>query len=492
MGQTHRAAMFAAILLASAAASAQCTSAIRSVSQEFVFPNHAAGPAATNGAIIVVAKTDPTDAAVPLFVGSYDVNLSPTGVADQKVTSATLPGALALVSNGTDFALFYQAPNGQITMQRIDSSGNLAGTPLAVVPEHAPTTNQEFDVTFDAARNGYVLVHTITQGRDFGLWLTILNRDGSLQFDQAITFLFGDQTRPRVISAAGGRMGIAWVRLDDPNAAGIYFQIIDRSNQPVITQKLTSGTPRYGNFVLSTTPDGRYLMLYGAPPPAGPPPQPASIIWSISVTAGGVSAGASPFMSGRDSDDVAPIALTFNSSRSENALLYSYARFGFATTPPDLRLRRFTPSDIPSDTIFSPNAAISPFGTLWPLIWTGASYVDTITRPGGAPRSQGTDSYLVKHCPFLISIAADHATWLPLRDVTFTVSVSGGTSPFDFTWDFGDLTVGQHGAIVTHQYVRTGTYVVSVAGTDAAGARASAFITVNIVAAIGRHRAARK
>jgi hypothetical protein len=491
MRHLQRAIGFAAILLAAAGAGAQCTSAIGSVSQQFVFPNHAAGPVATNGTILVVAKTDPTDQVNPIFVGRYDLNLSPVAADDQKVASASLSGPVALVSGGSDFALFYQRPDEQLMLQRIDAQGILIGGPLPVAPQHAPTPAQEFDVAFDAARNGYVIVHTITQGRDFGLWLTILNRDGSQQFDQAISYFAGDLVRPRVTSAANGRMGIAWVRADDPNT-GIYFQIVDRANLPVITQKLTSAIPRFGNFVLSTTPSGSYLILFGAPPPSGPAPKPASIIWSIGISANGVSGGVSPFISGRDVDDVAPVALTFNSARGENALLYSYARFGFATGVPDLRLRRFTPGDIPSDTIFSPNSAISPFPTRWPLIWTGLSYVDTVTRPGGSPRSEGTDTYLIKHCPFIVSIAADKQFVLPYRDVNFTATVTGGAAPFDFVWDFGDLTTGVHGSSLPHSYARIGTYIVSVTGTDSAGARATATFTVTVVDSIGRHRAVRK
>ncbi|MFN2581564.1 MAG: PKD domain-containing protein [Candidatus Dormibacteria bacterium] len=491
MGYRKRAAAaIAAMILAAGMAHAQCTSAIQSVSQQFVFPNHAAGPVASNGAVIVVAKTDPTDIFNALYVSAYNLSLSSLG-ADRKVADSTLGGPIALLSNGTDFALFYQTAGAQLTMQRIDAGGNLLGTPLAVAPQHTPTQNQDFDVIFDPARNGYVIVHTIPQGLDFGFWLTVLNRDGSVQFDQPITFFFGDLPHPRVASGTDGRLGSIWLRTDDPNS-GIYLEIVDRANLPVITQRLTNTLPRFGNLLITTTVNDRYLILYGAPPPAATPPQPASIIWSVSVSQSGASSGAAPFISGRDVDDVAPISIIRNRDLGENALLYAYSRFGFANVPPDLRLRRFTPTDIPSDTFFSPNAAISPYQTTWPLVWTGSSYLDSVTRPGGMPRSEGTDTYLIKHCPFLATISADQGRTVPFRDVHFTIAPSGGTAPMDFVWDFGDLTVGQHGTSVTHAYARTGTYVVSIVGTDAAGARTTATFTVTVVDVIGRHRSVKK
>jgi hypothetical protein len=494
MGPIRRVAVFAAILLTAGIARAQCTSAIQSVSQQFVFPNHAAGPVASNGSVIVVAKSDPTDVLHALYLGAYTLDLAQIG-ADNKVADATLAGPVALVSAGNEIGLFYQTPAGQLTLQRIDAGGNPVGTPIAIAPQHVPTQNQEFGFTFDAVRNGYVIVHTITQGRDFGLWLTVINRDGSVQFDQAISFFpLGTGVKPRVISGTNGRLGIAWVREDDPNG-GIYFQVADRANLPVVTLRLTAIQPRFGDLVLSTTPTDSFLLLFGAPPPPPQvvgPPQPASIIWSVTISQSGAASAASPFISGRDVDDVAPISLIRNPTLNENALLYSYARFGFANGTPDLRLRRFGPGLVPSDTILSPNSAISVFPTTWPLVWTGSSYVDSVIRPVGTPHTEGTDTYLIKHCPFLATMTADRSATLPFRDVRFTLTSSGGTAPFDFVWDFGDLTVGQHGTVLTHQYTRSGTYVVTASGTDAAGAHTTATFTVTVVDATIKPRTAKK
>jgi PKD repeat protein len=51
--------------------------------------------------------------------------------------------------------------------------------------------------------------------------------------------------------------------------------------------------------------------------------------------------------------------------------------------------------------------------------------------------------------------------------VTFTSSATG-TTPITFTWDFGDTNTGT-GAIISHTYAATGTYVVVMTATNACG-----------------------
>ena len=54
--------------------------------------------------------------------------------------------------------------------------------------------------------------------------------------------------------------------------------------------------------------------------------------------------------------------------------------------------------------------------------------------------------------------------------INFTVSVSGGKSPYAYAWDFGDgSTVATSLATVTHSYAVAGTYVVTLAVKDTNG-----------------------
>jgi PKD repeat protein len=66
------------------------------------------------------------------------------------------------------------------------------------------------------------------------------------------------------------------------------------------------------------------------------------------------------------------------------------------------------------------------------------------------------------------------------QSVSFTGSASGGTSPYGYSWNFGDGGTGS-GSLVKHTYQSSGTYTVGLTVTDSGGqvAAASKTITVN-------------
>ncbi len=65
--------------------------------------------------------------------------------------------------------------------------------------------------------------------------------------------------------------------------------------------------------------------------------------------------------------------------------------------------------------------------------------------------------------------------------VSFSAAASGGTSPYTFSWNFGDGTNPATGGKASHKYAVAGAYTVRVNATDAKGrlASASASITIN-------------
>src|SRR5438552_2763092 len=69
--------------------------------------------------------------------------------------------------------------------------------------------------------------------------------------------------------------------------------------------------------------------------------------------------------------------------------------------------------------------------------------------------------------------------------INFTATASGGSSPYSFTWNFGDGTADVAGGSTnpnaqSHTYTKTGTFTVKVNATDSTGKIATATSTVNI------------
>jgi len=66
------------------------------------------------------------------------------------------------------------------------------------------------------------------------------------------------------------------------------------------------------------------------------------------------------------------------------------------------------------------------------------------------------------------------------QSISFTGSASGGTTPYQYSWDFGDSGT-RSGSSVNHTYQTGGSYTVTLTVTDAGGqvAKASHTITVN-------------
>ena len=65
----------------------------------------------------------------------------------------------------------------------------------------------------------------------------------------------------------------------------------------------------------------------------------------------------------------------------------------------------------------------------------------------------------------------------------FTGSASGGTSPYSYSWSFGD-SQSSTGSSVTHAYQNIGTYTVVLTVTDSLGHLANATHTVTVTAAL--------
>jgi hypothetical protein len=68
--------------------------------------------------------------------------------------------------------------------------------------------------------------------------------------------------------------------------------------------------------------------------------------------------------------------------------------------------------------------------------------------------------------------------------VPFTAIITGGVSPFNVTWSFGDGSLA-YGSSVSHVYGRSGSFSINVSVVDFAGARVTDSLPLKVVASSG-------
>jgi hypothetical protein len=194
-----------------------------------------------------------------------------------------------------------------------------------------------------------------------------------------------------------------------------------------------------------------------------------------------------PFLTGSGTD-IVPLHLHSTLALSEWALTYNDAASGLYGFPGQIRLRRFRSLGvIASDTLLSPDPVRGQLNALYPIVFMNGAYYATIRRL--LSRVEGSESYLLKLCPFFVTAKNDTSLTLPFSPVTFTANGSGGTPPYRFEWNFGDNGVAV-GAVVQHLYSAPGTYTVTLTGTDAAGA-VSINTTTVVISTGGKRRTVR-
>jgi len=477
-------------LLACAAASAQCVSLLQPVSLPVVFPNHEAGPVAWTGSLLGVAKLDSDQFSNAIWFGVYDGNLLQV-VNDKLVVPVSAGGPLALLWNGSDFGLFYETQsNQQLTLQRIDLNGNTIGAPVAIAPGHALGTTQDFDFAWDATGKAYWIARTTRSGFDRGLWLTTVSASGVHYGDDLITFNISDSPHPRLAVADGVRGtliglqslgGVTWSRVVDGQEEQA-FAVVTPGQPVTAVATVAKGAT---NGVIAT--DGRFFLLaYESPASGG-----TTEIRTTKFDTTGRLVSADSRLVSPSGIDVVPASLVANNTLGEWALLYIDAQFGVLSTfPPDTRLRRipFDSSAPQSDTLFvfdQTKRSLQPTGN---MLWTGSAYVGAIGRY--ISRVEGSESYLVRHCPLIASIIATPSINNPNQPITFVATTSGGNGPYTYAWTFGDVSAPAQGPTVSHSYRDVGAYVATVTVRDQTGGVTIARTTVQI--AILKHRAAKK
>ena len=95
-------------------------------------------------------------------------------------------------------------------------------------------------------------------------------------------------------------------------------------------------------------------------------------------------------------------------------------------------------------------------------------YETTGTGPGDGAITAVDNVKITKNLDFGIEavFSADGELFTTIEPVTFVATISGGSEPFNYTWDFGDGNTSTE-ASPSHTYEAAGTYTVNLTVTDA-------------------------
>jgi len=159
--------------------------------------------------------------------------------------------------------------------------------------------------------------------------------------------------------------------------------------------------------------------------------------------------------SGSPTSGDVPVTVSFNSSATGGAGSYTYSwAFGDGAT----------------STTQNPNHVYAAAGSYTPTV--------TVTDSAGVTAKSSVNVAVAPE-PTLI-VAANPSAADVHTNIAFTSTLAGGTSPFGYTWDFGDGSTSRN-LNPTHSYASTGVFTVQLTVLDGVGhmANASLAVTVN-------------
>lgn len=459
----------AVALLTAMAAQGDCVSSIDLISARASALNRTAGPVAWTGTSLAIAKNE-HNAAKSIWIAIHD----PNGglVREVKVVETATEGAQALLWTGSDLGLFFD-PVGQLRYQRIAADGTPIGGPVQV--PHLIFPDDEFDFAWDPTRDAHLVLHRVTQGPEVGLWLTAIGRDGSVKLDRLLYTFIAPTALPRIAVASNGTLGIFFLHATVPGTSFLRLDAQDRFSAPVT---IATPTP----IEIAVAPRGNQFGVARQVSTTGGRTE---IRWLV-VDTNATTVVSDRLLVAPRGTDVAPAALV--AAPDEWALGYDDSALGFRLHPGEYRLHRFTQTGTAiSNTVFSVERLRATVLTRHPFVWTGSAYVSTVAQ--FISPAQGSDSYLLRHCPLIGRPTADRTVVRLLDTVNFSATASGGTPGYRYEWDFGDHSRIDTGPTIPHRYDRYGTYTVTLTTTDDAGGVSVTTVTVQVVR--GKNRAVR-
>ncbi|HEX8169786.1 MAG TPA: PKD domain-containing protein [Thermoanaerobaculia bacterium] len=440
---------------------AQCVSTVETLSLSGFQPNRPAGPVAAAPGIVAIAKVDPP-ANQAVLAGIYDAATLSQLVDDFVVAPSSAFGPVDLLWTGTEFGAFYQDRDARLFLQRFSTAGVLIGGPVQITPELNFTARDEFDIVWSAARDAYVIAHNVTRVSAAGLYVSVVERDGTTRDDILINFSPADKAVPRVAVNDSGIIGVFFNhQRGSLNMVRLELDDVVRASIPI-----TDPSPSYHVVAIG----GVFGLARQAPAPVN-----GSVIrWLVVDSSAQVVVTERTIVTGSGLD-VVPLALI--AANGEIALSYADWKKGVDVPPAIYRLRRFRlDGSLISDSPFAADPIHESILTQDDIVWTGSGYVSTVSRAG----SRGRDSFALLTCPVIANAEVSRVYVRVNEDVDFSASASGGRPDYSYLWNFGDFSTSTFQSL-SKKYNRLGTFTVTLTVTDASGAKGTTTVIVHVV-----------
>lgn len=438
----------AAVLLfaVAAVAAGDCVTDARRVSTRSADPNLISGPSAWSGFGLAVAKTEDGDQDA-IWLAIYD-ELLQTLVPDTRVVNdaADRDALIDLVWNGFEYGLFYRAED-EVRLQRLSISGELLGPPLAIDPTRLPRIRDAIAVDWSDALNAWVMARHVNIGTQRGIWVLVIERNGSLRHAQLIGSAPDANPFLEVAVTPGGVVGVFNVDNDDELH---YTRYLPGDNQFPLTRTIApSGqnlqAAAFGErFVVTRLQDG-------------------DIHWMV-IGTNGVAIEEDAVLVEAEDDEVVLLPHALAAGDGELALTYGHTS---TTNELDFRLLRFTEDGTEiSDTLFAATETRARYASSeYPPVWNGTSWLLATARDS----STNGDSWIERYCPLAVQIIAPAEVRIG-EPITFRAFASGGAPDYQYQWSFTRDPGGpSRFDVVERTYNRLGPATATLVVTDSSG-----------------------
>jgi len=266
------------------------------------------------------------------------------------------------------------------------------------------------------------------------------------------------------------------------------------------TISVTNPTPTLtASFAYSpSSPQTGQLVTFTASASGGTSPY--SFSWSFGDGSSGTGSSVAHAYSLAGSYTVT-ISVVDSGSPQQTAT--SQQTISVANPPPPLSVGlTFSPSspDVGQSVSFTATASggTSPYSYSWSFgdggIASGSSashtfssagsYSVTVTVTDSAGKTAQASKIITVNPQVSGSFTYGPSSPLPLIPVTFTANATGGSSPYSYSWNFGDGSTSS-GQSVSHSYLLPGSYVVTLTITDANGQTFTTSQTIIVLASVG-------